>query len=65
MAHSIGVEEIEAHRDDKGQNSEKPYCDICKAEHELDECKRFNGLDNKVKFDYIQYSFLWRGCSYH
>ncbi|XP_047485497.1 uncharacterized protein LOC125036713 [Penaeus chinensis] len=62
---STGVRETEVHRDDKGQSPEKPYCIFCKADHELDKCKGFNGLDNKAKFEYVKKLFLCRGCLKH
>ncbi|XP_047473555.1 uncharacterized protein LOC125028204 [Penaeus chinensis] len=65
VTNSTGVKETEVHRDDKGQSPEKPYCNFCKADHDLDKCKGFNGLDNKAKFEYVQKSFLCRGCLKH
>ncbi|XP_063607775.1 uncharacterized protein LOC134782243 [Penaeus indicus] len=65
VTNSTGVKETKVHRDDRGQSPDKPYCNFCKADHELDKCKGFNGLDNKAKFEYVQKSFLCRGCLKH
>ncbi|XP_042891382.1 uncharacterized protein LOC122265939 isoform X2 [Penaeus japonicus] len=63
VANSTGVKESELKRDDKGLNVRKKFhCHYCNGEHDLDSCKEFGELSNKEKMEYVQRSFICRGC---